>query len=105
MSNTLENLTKIVLDDKGTSVKEKRKLLKDIRRLEAPTDDRWLYRFIVVTLSAVVIISLFFVFVLVFWGEEEAIPSGIVALGSTSIGALAGWLVPQKKQEIKKTNN
>ncbi len=40
MSDTLENLTQLILKDNVTSVKEKRKLLKDIRRLEAPMDDR-----------------------------------------------------------------
>ncbi len=38
-------------------------------------------------------------------GKDATIPSGIVTIGSTAIGALAGWLVPQKKQENKKPKN
>jgi len=54
--------------------------------------DPLIYRIVVVALSLMAILSLIAITALAFVGETS--PEGIVALGSASVGALAGLLAP-----------
>jgi hypothetical protein len=63
------------------------------------SNDRWIYRAVVVVLSLCGLITV--IGVLVMWGisppETFRVPEVLVALGSASIGALAGLLAPSPK--------
>jgi hypothetical protein len=55
-------------------------------------NDPWLYRGIVVILGVVVVVALIGVILLA--AQSHNVPESLTALGSASIGALTGLLVP-----------
>ncbi len=100
---SLESLSKSILENTDTTVDEKKELLREIRRFGHPIDDKWLYRCVVWILGIVAIFALVSSTWILIDNNDKTVtvPNGIVALGSTAIGALAGWLVPHRKQENK----
>lgn len=54
--------------------------------------DVWIYRVVVGALGFVAITAILGGLVLAFWGK--ATPEGVIALGSTALGAIAGLLAP-----------
>jgi hypothetical protein len=80
---------------RGTGTpEEKVKIIRELTRA-APTD-RWTLRYVIWGLIAVVVLTIVAVIIPLFHGAKElaTLPQGIVALASTSLGALAAYLVP-----------
>ena len=61
--------------------------------------DKWIYRIVVIAL-ATIILSVVFSSLIVFCSCNNCkeIPSGIIAIGSTAVGALAGMIAIQNKR-------
>lgn len=57
--------------------------------------DRWIYRGVIVALGFVAIAGMVGGITLAFYGKTT--PEGVVALGSTAVGAMAGLLAPSPK--------
>ena len=57
-----------------------------------PVPDTWIYRIVVLSLGAAVLITLVSASILA--GIGKPIPEGIIAIGSAGAGALAGLLAP-----------
>ena len=73
------------VDDKNQA-----KVLDELRNFANPS--RWVYRAVVWFLGLTALVTVFGVAWLGLCGKAEEIPNGLVALGSASIGALAGLL-------------
>jgi hypothetical protein len=58
----------------------------------AYTQDKWVYRIVVGALGSAALLTIIGYIVLAFVGKS--MPEGVVALGSASVGALAGLLAP-----------
>jgi len=75
--------------------------LEPIKRAEkippALESDKFIYRMAVTALSLTLLGSLIFGFVFA-WFREKDIPQFIVALGSASVGGLAGLLAPATRR-------
>lgn len=61
--------------------------------------NKWIYRIVVIALGTI-ILSVVFSSLIVFCccGNCKEIPSGIIAIGSTAVGALAGMIAIQNKK-------
>lgn len=93
------DLMKIVLQQTDLPTKEKRELLDEIRKARPALEDRWVYRAVIYCLGGAVVLTVIGVFVLIGARPTAAIPDGLIALGSTAIGALAGLLSSQKSRQ------
>ena len=60
--------------------------------------DEWIYRIVVISLGAAVLLCLIFAFMLEMNGKGET-PQILIAIGSAAVGALAGLLAPSPKRE------
>jgi hypothetical protein len=70
--------------------KELKKVLDELRNFANP--GRWVYRTVVWFLGLTALVTVVGVVWLVLCGKGAEIPDGLIALGSASIGALAGLL-------------
>ena len=96
MDQSLIELHRVVLSDSGLSVRQRRALLNDIRKLIPPDQNRWNLRWVIFPL-ALIGLSLPAVFAIhvVYLGQfPEKVPEGLVSLASAAVGALAGFLTP-----------
>jgi hypothetical protein len=57
-----------------------------------PVPDTWIYRIVVLSLGAAVLIALVAASILAGYGKP--VPEGVIAIGSVAAGALAGLLAP-----------
>ena len=71
---------------------EQIKLINEIRKARPPLADRWLYRWVVWFLGLAVIVTISYGMWLLGPGKVTEIPSGLVAIGSAAVGALAGLI-------------
>lgn len=103
---SVESLIRAILESDRT-VKEQKVLIAELRKLDAPWGDRWIYRIVIwmLGLSALgTVAGAFLVLIFpVITGKAVPtsaiqLPEGIIALGSAAIGALAGILVPGAAQ-------
>ena len=60
--------------------------------------DEWIYRIVVISLGAAVLLCLIFAFTLAM-DEQKDTPQILIAIGSAAVGALAGLLAPSPKRE------
>ena len=79
-------------------VRQKKALLNEIRKLMAPTENRWNFRLVILAL----IVLAFTVPGYAFWqlakGEPpDKLPAELLTLGATAVGALAGFLRPTRE--------
>lgn len=70
--------------------------LRDIAASPLQTDV-WIYRIVVIALGSAVLITLVAVSCLA--GLDKKVSEGVIAIGSTAAGALAGLLAPSPKGE------
>ena len=102
---SIENLVGLVLES-DKPLKDQIILIKELRQLHAPVEDRWIYRIIVCTLGISSILAIMAIFILAgnFFSNPQVLktPEGLIALGSAAIGALAGMLVPGSGQNSDK---
>lgn len=54
--------------------------------------DVWIYRYVVLALGSIALIAILGGLTLAFFGKTS--PEGVIALGSTALGAIAGLLAP-----------
>lgn len=107
---TIENLVRDIIkietirdannEKGGLTIKEKKVLINEIRKLQAPLEDRWVYRYVVGFLGAGGILTAVFVFILALQ-DKNNIPDGLIALGASAVGALGGMLVPSTGKNDK----
>lgn len=74
---------------------DKIKIIKSLIRAE----DRWISRYVIWGLVTVVILTMIALIIFIFLVNQEVLkmtdfPQGIIALGTTALGALAAYLVP-----------
>jgi hypothetical protein len=98
MDIQLMELVKQTLDSKHT-IKEKQKLLNELRKLGAPEENRWHFRYVIWTLALVAIS----IPIVVLWSIGKSanvdVPSGLLSLGSAAVGALAAFLTPHARRQ------
>lgn len=88
-------LFKSVIENKDMNIFQKKILLNEVRKLKSPDEDRWVYRTVVWVLGAVALGTVAYPFLCVGAdGVSKEIPSGLLAIGSAAMGALAGYLTP-----------
>lgn len=87
-------LMKLVLENPELSPNETKILLNEIRKARPALEDRWIYRWVVYFLGGAVLLTVGGTLLLLYLTSVNGIeiPDGIIALGSTAIGALAGLL-------------
>lgn len=90
----INELFKLVIQDEKLNILQKKILLNEVRKLRPPEEDRWVYRTIVWVLGAVALGTVIYPFVN---PSALEIPSGLLAIGSAAMGALAGYLTPNLK--------
>ncbi len=98
MEIDIGSLYKSVTDNKETSIEEKQILLDEIRKLKPASDNRWNFRYVIWSLALVALASPLILISLAIRGEVVSIPEGIMALSSTSVGALAAFVTSTLKK-------
>lgn len=86
---TVNDLILAVLHDARLSAEEKRVLIDEIRKNNPGTADRWTYRWAIYILGGVAAMTVIGLILIASWNLTA--PDGLVAIGSASIGGLAGW--------------
>ena len=98
MNPQLNDLIKQVIDSEY-SVKEKKILLNELRKLLAPEQNRWHFRYVIWTLALIALS----IPLIVIWscahGKQLEVPSGLLSLGSAAVGALAAFLSPSARMK------
>lgn len=89
---TVNDLILTVLQDAHLSAEEKRLLIDEIRKNNPGTADRWTYRWAIYILGGVAALTVIGLILIASWSLTA--PDGLVAIGSASIGGLAGLLAP-----------
>jgi hypothetical protein len=84
-------LFKAIITDEKLNILQKKILLNEVRKLKSPDEDRWVYRTVVWVLGAVALGTVAYPF---YTNGSTEIPSGLLAIGSGAMGALAGYLTP-----------
>ena len=92
MSQNSENITDNKPDDWGSSENDQNHLIKRGPIFEK---DIWIYRIIISSISFGIIICLLGAIYLA--AHDKDIPEILIAIGSASVGALAGLLSPNRK--------
>ncbi|CAN5207033.1 hypothetical protein BH10ACI1_BH10ACI1_20010 [soil metagenome] len=82
-----------VANDPAFEAEVKADPIKAISNVAAPLPDTFVYKIVVISLGATVLLTVIGAIVLVAIGKGE-IPASIIALGSAAVGALAGLLAP-----------
>ena len=80
------------------SFQEKKDLLNDIRKLVAPDENRWNFRYVIWILALVALSVPAAAFWLIYLGKGD-VPQALLSLGSTAVGALAALLAPHFKRK------
>jgi hypothetical protein len=97
MSDPITHLVEKIIDSRH-DLRDKKALLNEVRKIMAPEQNRWNFRFAIWTLATVAISIP--VVVIVNLCKAEAtnnvldVPDGLLSLGSAAIGALAAFLTP-----------
>jgi hypothetical protein len=93
-TNSLQDVFTSIAQDGSIPADAKARLIADLHAIPTPLQtDPWIYRMVVLSLGITVISSV--IGALLITGISAAdIPQGVVALGSTAVGALAGLLAP-----------
>jgi hypothetical protein len=85
-----------VLDDQTLNFKQKRQMLNEVRKVMSPEQNRWNFRYVILPLALVALSVLIYAVVLLgFRGAGPSfpeIPAPLLSVGSTAVGALAGFL-------------
>ena len=67
-------------------------MLNEIRKLMSPDQNRWNFRWVILSLALVALSVPIYAFTLVSKSQTVDIPEAILSLGATALGALAGYL-------------
>lgn len=94
MDDRIFELHKLVLADGALSVRKKRCLLNEIRKVIPGEQNRWNFRWIVWTLALMALS----VPAWLAWTRGSTIPPGLLSLASAAVGALAAFLAPHARQ-------
>ena len=106
MHPDITNLVSKVLSDQQLDFQQKKEMLNELRKLQAPESNRWNFRFVIWTLSALSISIPFIVVVSLFKEKAFDIPDSLLSLGSAAVGALATFLSPfAQKREATPTRS
>lgn len=100
------DLVEQVLKNDKLEVSDKKKMLNELRKLLAPEQNRWNFRYAIWTL-AILALSIPIVAIWSFYkkGAME-IPAGLLSLGSAAVGALAAFLSSfAQKKESESSNS
>jgi hypothetical protein len=92
---TVNDLVKIVLNDSNMTADDKIKLIDEIRKNNPVTADRWTYRWVVWFFGGSILCTLAALCYLTVY--KHPIPDGLIAIGSATVGGLAGSTSPAKQ--------
>lgn len=99
MDNDIVELCRQIVSNKDTSLKEKKALLNEIRKLLPASENRWNFRWVMFGLSLVALSApLIYILGNKFGFAPGDIPEGLLALSSTSVGALAAFITSSVKK-------
>jgi hypothetical protein len=96
-STTFYDLLQGVVTDPKLEWEQKQKLIDELRKT-GPVSDRWTFRWAIWILGAAVILTIVALWVLTAAGHTD-IPDGLVAIGSSAAGGLAGLLTPGRDRD------
>jgi len=98
-SPTLYDLIGLVLKDTELGTEDKKSLIDELRKNNPGTADRWTYRWGIYILGFV---SIFAVVGMVYLSAGgQAVPEGLIAIGSASMGGIAGILAPGRAADSR----
>lgn len=89
-ATSLYNLMETVLSQPNLETTEKIKLINELRKNNPKTSDRWAYRWAIWMLGVAVLITIGCITLLSL--NRYQIPDGLIAIGSSVAGGLAGLL-------------
>ncbi|KNC67860.1 hypothetical protein [Pseudoalteromonas ardens] len=93
--NEIEESIKHIVDSSKLSAEEKAKLLSAVSQPCTPLEnDKWIYRIVVGVLGFALIATVIGAITGYLTAQPEPIPDVLIAIGSASVGALAGLLAP-----------
>ena len=95
MSADIYTLSDAVINNKDIAFEQKRVLLDDIRKLRSPEENRWNFWYVILTLAILALTVPIYAFVQLAVDGESKFPDALLSIASTSVGALAGFLVRQ----------
>ena len=96
----VKRIVNSVINESSLDSDEKAKLLLSLNQVDmAAKKDRWIYRVVVGFLGAALILTIVGGFVSHLTHQTEPIPDVLVAIGSASVGALAGLLAPSPRRD------
>ncbi len=91
-------LTQEIENNSTLSPDQKKNYLDVINSLNPLAKDNWIYRIVVSSLGLALILTVIGgILAALIGGQGTALPEGLVAIGSASVGALAGLLAPSPK--------
>ena len=94
MSDDIYSLSGSVINQ-GIDHAKKLELLDQIRKLRSPEENRWNYWYVILTLAILALSVPIYAFAQFIWNSEGKFPEALLSVASTSVGALAGFLVRQ----------
>ena len=93
--NEIAESIKHVIDSSDLSADEKAKLVSAVVQPSTPLEnDKWIYRIVVGVLGFALIATVVGAIAGYLTAQSEPIPDVLIAIGSASVGALAGLLAP-----------
>lgn len=98
-SPTLYHLIALVLNDPKLSPEDKKSLIDELRKNNPGTADRWTYRWGIYILGFVSVFAVAGMVSLSAGGQ--AVPDGLIAIGSAAMGGIAGILAPGRATESR----
>jgi hypothetical protein len=94
MSVDITKLSESVINQNIDHAK-KLELLDQIRKLRSPEENRWNYWYVILTLAILALSVPIYAFAQLIGHGEGKFPEPLLSVASTSVGALAGFLVRQ----------
>ena len=77
------------------SVTDQIRLIDEVRKAGPALQDRFIYRVAVFIFGIATLLTIIFSFAIALWGKGVEIPDALIAIGSASVGGLAGMVVPR----------
>jgi L-asparagine transporter-like permease len=98
MNDNVFEMYKSVIDSERT-IKEKKELLNEIRKLVPGNQNRWNFRWVIWALAAIAIVSPLTFIGTYFNLTDPKVPDAVIALSSTAVGALAAYITSKMGNE------
>lgn len=93
MNDPITRLVEKIIDG-NYDLKEKKVLLNEVRKIMSPEQSRWNFRYAIWTLALIALSIPIIILLRCGTAPEDAVPDGLLSLGSAAVGALAAFLTP-----------